>query len=95
MEHEAVKLVLWPRPPMEQESETVYRYLVLGIVCTTEPIDWPDESVVLSGHHNTELTKILNSMEKLKPPHNLGNATSAMLTVVDLEPWQCESEDEE
>lgn len=75
---------------MEQDGTTVYRYVILGMVCTDKPIDWPNESVVLSTFKSAELTTLLNNMDKKQPPCKMGDANSALLNLIKLEPYELE-----
>jgi hypothetical protein len=86
MEHEAVKLVLWPHGTTEIKGQTVYKYVVLGMVATSAPIDWPNESVVLQEYDNTQLTDFLNSMKRQTLDYHLGDANCALLTVAEMIP---------
>lgn len=86
MQKEAVKLVLWPREPRDQDGVTVYPYVILGMVVTSEPIAWENETIVLQGFNNTELTQLLDKMKRQPAPFPLGDASSALLTVVELTP---------
>ena len=86
---EACKLVLWPREPMvDQSGKNVYRYAICGMIATDKPIDWPNESVVVSGTSmfDSPITEILDRLPKADPPYPLGDASSAMLTVCEIVP---------
>ncbi|MFM9469731.1 hypothetical protein ACKI1K_43840, partial [Streptomyces scabiei] len=79
------KLVLWPREPMQKDGETVYRYVVIGMICTNEPIDFPNESVAIGGtNFGAPLTEIIKGMEKTIPDYPLATADSALLSVVEM-----------
>ena len=84
MEKEAVKLVLWPRNPVEVDGSTVYRYCVVGMICTSRPITWLDESVVLEEYNDTRITDIFEDFKKIKPDFPLGSAESALMQVVNM-----------
>jgi hypothetical protein len=61
---EAVKLVLWPRDPQVIEGETVYPYVILGLVMTNKPIEWPNESIVMHASQNSTITELLDNVTK-------------------------------
>lgn len=84
MAGEAHKLVIWPRESIEVDGKTVYRYVLVGMICTDTPIEFPnDESVAIGATYDTSpFTDIVNGLKKYGAPYPLGDANSALLTVV-------------
>ena len=90
MHKEAVKLLLWPRGEGEINGEKVHKYVVLGIVVTDKPIEWPVESVVMTHALGTPLTDYLDASKKHSLDYVFGDANLALQTLSHLTPYDLE-----
>lgn len=79
-------MVLWPHAPLEIEGETVYPYVIMGMVMTNKPIEWPNESIVMDGSHSATITELLDNLIKHQPSQPLGDANEALMALARMTP---------
>lgn len=82
---EHTKLVVWPRPPQAGPEGPVYRYVVVGMVVSDQPIPEFEgrNEILLDGPSNGVLTSLSAVMEKTIS-HRVGDANSILTRLEDL-----------
>lgn len=86
---EAIKAVIWKKENQKINGKKVYKYLIGAILITDEPIDGitsGDNVIMEEIEGENDLTGILSRATKYKPPHILGDLSTAMLDIADLTP---------
>lgn len=95
---EVIKSVIWKRQEHIVNKKKVYTYLIGTILATDEPIngvnDLGDHVVMGEVIGDNDITGAFSRMEKFRPPHKLGDLSSAMLSVADLMPEDLKPLDE-
>lgn len=75
------------------KTELGHSYLVSFVLITDEPLDLVSptgETVIMGGSPVNSLTPALQMLTKYKPPHCLGDASSAIMTASELNPKDLE-----
>ena len=83
---EILKGVIWDRGQVTLNGETKYKYVVLGVLITSEKIDGikSGDNIILG--EVPGITDSLSHPEKYESPNSLGDASSALLSVVNFTP---------
>jgi len=79
---EHLKLVVWPRPPTDENPH--YRYVLVGMLIMDKPLEIADgkNDVILEGYGG--ISQNLEAMSSRQPDRVLGEATSVLLSLGDL-----------
>ncbi len=75
------------------KTEFGYKYLIGIVLITDEPLELIEprgETIVMGGGAGCLITAGLQGLSKYKPPHPLGDLSSAILTVADMKPENLE-----
>jgi hypothetical protein len=98
---EAIKTVIWRKEDININGKKVYKYLIGSILVTDQPI----EGLVSETGDNVAMAEIpsdlnmftnaYSSLPKHKPPHKLGDLSTAMLDVANMTPSDFENVGEE
>ena len=94
MRHEHLRAVIWPRGPIKEGKKTNYRYVVIGMLVTDEPIETLEgkNEVVVDGNPWT-LSDTLGGMKQFKPARPLGDATAVLCSLEDIMPEKSDGSD--
>jgi len=87
---ESIKIVVWPRGPQEGPDGKNYRYVVVGMVVTDQPL--PNLEALLNGpgigetviEHTTQVAQLgplLDTLPLRSPNVVLGDATNVLLSL--------------
>lgn len=90
---EAAKGFIFGRGETELMGVPCHSYLVSFVLITDEPLDLVSptgETVVMGGSPISSLTPALQMLTKYKPPNPLGDASSAILHVSNMNPTDLE-----
>lgn len=74
-----IKGVVWPREPHLVKGKKVYRYILVGMLVTDEPLSF-DEEVVLDCAPR-DLAQSFDALPRRKPKCILGDATDVLLSL--------------
>jgi hypothetical protein len=86
---EVIKAVIWDRGIHEIEGKKVYKYLIGAILVSDEPIDGigPGDNIVMGVvDGENDITNSLSRMEKYASPFTLGDLSSAILDIAEMNP---------
>lgn len=74
--------VVWGRGPQDNNGGKVYRYVIVGMVVTSEPLENLEgkNEVVLDGHA-AGIADAINTIVQRKPSFRLGDANSILLNL--------------
>lgn len=95
---EAIKSVIWDRGIHQIEGKKVYKYLIGAILVTDEPIDGigPGDNIVMGVvDGENDITNSLSRMDKYASPFTLGDLSSAMLDIAEMNPEDLTPKDQE
>lgn len=72
--------VIWPREPANGPERKVYRYVVVGMLVTDEPLDvHPNETAVDGAVHG--VAEALEAARRVTPRRTLGDASDVLLSL--------------
>ena len=93
MIRETTRMAVWPRDPIDGPEGKVYRYVVVGMIVTSEPLpglaallDAPgiSEAVVDYTTEVAQLGPLLDSLPKRPPRQRLGDASDVLLSLKEI-----------
>jgi hypothetical protein len=90
---EAIKGFIFGRGKTELVGVPCHSYLVSFVLITDEPLDLvapTGETIVMGGSPINSLTPTLQTLTKYEPPHCLGDASNAILSVSNMNPQDLE-----
>jgi len=90
---EHIKLAVWPRGPSEGPEGKIYRYIVLGMIVTDEPL--PNLEALLAAPSISEtvldyspvvpmLGYLLDSAPQRPPRRTMGDASNVLLSLKEI-----------
>jgi hypothetical protein len=92
---EHLRSIIWPRQPLDGKGGVkLYRYTIVGILITDQPIDGLEgKTEVLLDGSSEGMANILASVKTKKVPFVMGDASNVLLSLADI-PMGDDSEDE-
>jgi hypothetical protein len=88
---EYLKCVLWPRVPLKEEGKaTNYRYVIVGMLITDQPLQLPEVSrvteVVIDGKTFglSDLLELAAKAHGRAPTQIIGDATDVLLSLGEI-----------
>jgi hypothetical protein len=73
------KGVVWPRTPLVVNDKVRYRYVVVGVLTTDQPVDFLDKQEILLDGHAFGLPDALSAIRQRAPLVKPGNTASEVL----------------
>jgi len=74
-----IKSIVWPRGPMDIDGKKAYRYVVVGMIITDEPIaEYEGKNELVIDGPAYDLVENLVTVNKREPTIKIGSANSVL-----------------
>lgn len=74
--------VVWPHKVLQEDGKTNYRYVIVGMLVTDQPLDVPENESVIDGFAG--IADAIETAQKRKPNICVGDATDVLLNLAQL-----------
>lgn len=80
-----LKAIVWPRDQAGAKKRKIFRYVIVGMVVTDEPIiGFEGKNELLLNGPSLDLVPALQTIKRRKPKRVVGDATDVLLSLNDI-----------